>query len=159
MKKYVVDKNKIPIVCDLDLAEYLGKWYEIGRLSAKAQQGFDDVTATYTLKSKMKIRVYNEGYKRNKKKSISGSAWVRNKKCSGALYVRFFWPFKAEYNVIKVASDYRYAVVMGDSTSSLWILSKTQHIDHQDYQDIIQFLDTNKFNTKKIKLTTQNRSV
>lgn len=156
MKKIKTSDGSIPIVCDLELTRYLGTWYEIGRLSAKQQQGLDHVSATYSLKSNNNIKVYNQGYKNNKKRSITGRAWLRHRKCNGALYVRFFWPFKAEYNVIKLASDYRYAVVMGKSKDSLWILSRSPKMSVKDYQSIIRFLDINQFNTKDITITNQN---
>lgn len=159
MTKNITNSGGISVVCDLDLNRYLGKWYEIGRLSASAQEGFDNVTATYSLKRNGKIKVYNAGYKKDKKRSITGSAWLKDKKCKGALYVRFFWPFKGEYNVIKLASDYRYAIVMGDSKRSLWILSKTQKMSIQDYQEVIEFLDVQGFNVQKILITKQNRDV
>ena len=85
--------NGIELICDLELNKYLGKWYEIGILSAKEQGGLDNVTALYTLRSDKKIGVDNRGYKNGKKRGIKGLAWLRDEKCSGGLYVQFFWPF------------------------------------------------------------------
>lgn len=158
MKNTSVDNGNIELICDLDLSKYLGKWYEIAKLSAKAQMGLDNVTATYTLKDNGKIKVDNAGYKDDKRKGIKGSAWLRDEKCNGGLYVRFFWPFKSDYNVIKLATDYRYAVVMGESKSSLWILSRTPQMDSEDYQEIMDFLNTKGFNRKEILKTRQNKS-
>lgn len=151
-------KNKeTALICDLNLEQYLGTWYEVGKLSAKAQQGMDNVTATYSLKSNGKINVYNKGYKKGKKRSITGSAWLREKECAGGLYVRFFWPLKSEYNVIKLAKDYRYAVVTGDDKDKLWILSRTPKMNRRDYKSIIKFLNKEKFDVKSILKTKQNR--
>lgn len=36
-------QDLVPLVCDLDLTRYLGKWYEVGKLSAKEQKGLDNV--------------------------------------------------------------------------------------------------------------------
>ncbi|HZK10325.1 MAG TPA: lipocalin family protein [Clostridia bacterium] len=155
----LMDKDDMEIVCDLDLNKYLGKWFEIAKFSARGQKGLNNVTALYTLKKSGKIAVYNSGYKKNKKIGIRGSAWLRNKNCSGALYVRFFWPSKAEYNVIKLAPDYRYALVMGDSKSKLWILSRTAKMNKKDYYEILKFLDENNFNTEKLMKTIQNKQV
>ncbi|NLY37378.1 MAG: hypothetical protein GX046_09115 [Tissierellia bacterium] len=153
MEKDLRIYNGIELICDLDLNKYLGKWYEIGKLSAKEQGGLDNVTALYTLRSDKKIGVDNRGYKNGKKRGIKGLAWLRDEKCSGGLYVQFFWPFKADYNVIKLASDYRYALVMGKSKSSLWILSRTPKMNKKDYLEIIKFLDSQGFETSKILKT------
>ena len=153
--------NKIEVrsLNDFESEKYLGKWYEVGKLSAKEQKGLDNVTATYSLKKNGKVKVHNQGYKKGKQKGIKGSAWLRDESCSGGLYVRFFWPFKADYNVIKLASDYRYAVVMGEDKSSLWILSRTPRLNKEDGQEIVDFLDSFGFDVQKIMKTKQDRNV
>lgn len=159
MDHKTMDNGKINLICDLDLEKYLGKWYEIAKYAVKEQKGLDNVTATYSLKDNGKIEVYNAGYKEGKKRSIKGSAWQRSEECSGGLYVRFFWPFKSEYNVIKLALDYRYAVVSGEKKDRLWILSRTPQIDQKDYQEIINFLVDKGFDITSISKTKQDRNV
>lgn len=156
MKK---ENNKPALVCDLDLEKYLGKWYEIAKFSTKEQKGMDNVSASYSLKKSGKIKVYNKGYKKGKKRSITGSAWLRNEACKGGLYVRFFWPFKSEYNLIKLAKDYRYAVVMGKEKDKLWILSRTSKMNRKDYKAILKFLEKENFDTQAILKTKQKRAI
>ncbi len=159
MKNDRSKEERLSVICNLDLNKYVGKWYEIGKLSAKEQKGFDNVSATYTLQKNGKIKVQNVGYKKGKKRGIKGIGWVRDSKCSGRLYVRFFWPFKGEYNVIKLAPDYRYAVVMGEKKNSLWILSRTPKIQNHDEKEILDYLEKQGFNVRKIVKTDQNRNV
>ena len=149
-------KHEVPLICDLDLNKYVGKWYEIGKLSTWAQNGLDNVSATYSLKDNVKIKVYNEGFRNGKKKKITGSAWLRKETCTGGLYVRFFWPFKSQYNIIKLAHDYRYAIVMGNNRKSLWILSRTSKMKSRDYKKIIHFLKDKGFKIDEIMRTKQN---
>lgn len=89
MKVSKTYKEDMPIVCDLDLKRYLGTWYEIGRLPLRSEKGMDNITAIYNLKKNGKIEVINSGYKNGNKKEIRGSAWVRDKNCTGGLFVRF----------------------------------------------------------------------
>ena len=70
----IMEKNNVPVVCDLDLDKYLGKWYEIAKFETKHQTDLDNVTATYSLKDNGKIKVHNVGYKNGRKRSIKGSA-------------------------------------------------------------------------------------
>ena len=151
------EKNNLSlIICDLDLKKYSGKWYEIGKLPAPGQSGLRNVTATYTPQKNGKIRVVNVGYKKGKKKGIKGYAWQREKDCTGGLHVRFFWPFKGEYNVIMLAPDYRYAVVMGEDKSSLWILSRTPEMKKDDSAEVFRFLAHHSFDVKRITKTKQD---
>ena len=156
MKNYKSENKNIEIICDLDLEKYLGQWYEIAKFQARGQNGLENVRAIYSLKDNGKIKVDNSGYKNGKKKGIKGSAWLRDKSCTGGLYVRFFWPFKSEYNVIKLKSDYGYAVVTGDSKNSLWILSRTPEIGKEDYKEILNFLGTKGFNIENLVKTVQS---
>lgn len=153
------ESGTVPLVCDLDLDRYLGKWYEIGKLPARGQMGLDNVTAVYTLLGNGRIRVRNEGFRNGKMRGITGSAWQRDEGCHGGLHVRFFWPFKGEYNVIRLASDYSYAVVMGDTRSSLWILSRTPEMKKEDARDILRFLHGQGFDIQRITKTRQDRTV
>lgn len=154
---FIKKKTNMPIVCNLDLKRYLGNWYEIGRLPMKSERNLDNITAIYNLKRNGKIEVINSGYKKDKKKSIRGVAWVPDKKCSGSLLVSFFKPFKSRYNVIMIEKNYRYAVVMGNTKDNLWILSRTPKLDQEVYDSIIDFLDKNSFNTNKIINAKQNK--
>lgn len=158
MINFSKDKGNIPIVCDLDLNRYLGNWYEIGRLPLRSERGLDNITAIYNLKKNGEIEVINSGYKNGKKREIRGSAWLRNKNCTGSLWVRFFWPFKSEYNVIKVDKNYRYAVVMGESKDNLWILSRNPHMEKETYSDIIDFLNEKDFDIQKIINPRQDKN-
>ncbi|MGO1468737.1 MAG: lipocalin family protein [Tissierella sp.] len=150
MKTFKKDNGSIPIVCDLDLKRYLGNWFEIGRLPLRSEKGLENIRAIYNLKKNGEIEVINSGYKKGKKKEIRGSAWVSDERCKGSLVVRFFWPFKSEYNVIKLDKNYRYAVVMGNTKDNLWILSRTPHMDDKTYGEIIDFLYDKDFDIKKI---------
>lgn len=158
MKKFSKEKGNIPIVCDVDLKRYLGNWYEIGRLPLRSERGLDNITAIYNLKKNGEIEVVNSGYKKGKKSEIRGTAWVDDERCSGALKVRFFWPFKSEYNIIKLDENYNYAVVMGDTKDNLWILNRNPHMESKIYGDIIDFLDDKGFDIKKIINPKQDKS-
>ncbi len=141
----------IPVICDLDLTRYLGKWYEIARLPHKFEDGLENVTATYRLQDDGKIEVLNEGIKDGESKKAKGVAWVPDSNCTGRLFVRFFWPFKSEYKVIQLdEKDYTYAVVTSRTKDYLWILSREPHISDELYEDLITYVSSLGFDRSKI---------
>lgn len=148
-------ETPIPTVKELDLMKYLGLWFEIGKLPQREQRQLTHVTARYHLDEKGILRVHNTGYRNGKKVEIRGKAWIRDSKTPGALYVQFFWPFKGEYNVIKVPEDYRYAVVVGKSKESLWILARERTLPKEDLREILDFLKAHGIDTKRILKTNQ----
>ncbi|MES2629165.1 MAG: lipocalin family protein [Bacteroidota bacterium] len=117
------------VVKDFDQQRYLGTWYEIARIDYKWEKNLNNVTATYSIKENGMIKVENKGYnvKKSKWQESEGKAKL-DKPGAGALMVSFFGPFYAEYNIIALDKDYQYALVAGESTDYLWILSRQKTI-------------------------------
>lgn len=144
--------NNIPSVCTVDIKRYAGTWYEIARLPNNFEKGLKNVTATYNIQSDEKIEVINSGVKNGKKKVARGVAWLRNKNCTGELFVSFFWIFKSEYNIIRLdEKNYSFAVVTSSTMNYLWILSKTPKISNELYNDLISYAASKGFDVSKIE--------
>lgn len=110
--------------------KYLGKWYEIARFDYKFERNMDNVTANYSQNPDGTIKVQNRGYNYVKKewKESIGEARFVNDKSEARLKVSFFKPIWAGYNVIDIDDDYQHALVVGNSTKYIWILSRTKEI-------------------------------
>lgn len=109
---------------------YLGKWYEIARFDYKFEKNMNNVTAEYSLNPDETIKVRNRGYDTIKKtwKESVGEARFVNDKSEARLKVSFFKPIWSGYNVIDIDDDYKYALVVGNRTKYIWILSRTKEI-------------------------------
>ena len=147
----------IPPVQSFDLNRYLGTWYEIARLPHRFEKDLVNVTATYTLRPDGAVQVLNRGYKTAKGKwsEARGKAWVPDPDVPARLKVRFFWPFSAEYKIIRLDPDYRWAVVTSGTRDYLWILSRTPVLDEGVVQSLLQFVRDNGFDTGKLILVPQ----
>ena len=140
----------IPAAASLDLNRYMGKWYEIARLPNFFEDGMEQISAEYTLESDNSVKVVNSGFKNGQKKSITGKARLAEDTLNGELEVSFFGPFYSAYRIIKLAEDYRYSVVCGESPDYLWILSRTPELPKEDLQEILEFLSQHKFPVEKL---------
>ncbi|WP_265427215.1 lipocalin family protein [Chryseobacterium sp. YIM B08800] len=110
--------------------KYLGRWYEIARFDYKFEKNMDNVTANYSLNPDGTIKVQNRGYdyvKKEWKESIGEARFV-NDQSEARLKVSFFKPIWAGYNVIDIDDDYQNALVVGNSTKYIWILSRNKEI-------------------------------
>ncbi len=142
----------------VDLEKYAGKWYEIASFPQRFQKGCTCTTAEYTLTEKNYVIVENKCNRdsiNGKQSYIKGKAFVEENSGNAKLKVQFFWPFKAKYWIIDLASDYSYAVVGHPNRKYLWILSRTPTMKDVIYQHIISRIEQNGFDTSKIKLTKQ----
>jgi apolipoprotein D and lipocalin family protein len=130
-------QRPLQAVPDLDLARYTGTWHEIARLPMFFQRKCArDITATYTLREDGDITVSNACVREDGVRMQSdGVARVAGDD-PAKLQVRFapgwlsFIPgVWADYWVIAVDPDYRWAIVGEPDRKYLWILSRDPTMD------------------------------
>ena len=140
----------VEAVPTVDLVRYAGTWYEIARLPNRFQKEcVSDVTATYSLLGDGQILVVNRCRTASGEiKEAEGKARRKGEDApTSKLQVRFapailsFLPFVwADYWVIDLAEDYRYAVVGGPSREYLWILARSPELAGETYEGITRRL-------------------
>jgi apolipoprotein D and lipocalin family protein len=151
----VLSDNTLEVVSHVDLERYLGKWYEIARLPTSFQEGCTETTATYSLLANGKVSVLNECLRKGKPKTAKGTAKVADKTTGAKLKVTFFWPFSADYWIIKLGENYEYAVVGTPSRKYLWILSRTPQMREMLFLELVEFAKSKGFNMDKLIRTRQ----
>jgi apolipoprotein D and lipocalin family protein len=154
------EPKPLQVVPHVDLARYLGTWYEIATIPMRFQKGCTGVTATYSLRTDGDIKVLNECRKdslNGKYKSITGKAWVVDTTTNAKLKVQFFWPFSGAYWLIELDSvNYQYAVVGHPNRGYLWILSRTPQMSEAIYNDLLDRLrNVHDYDVSKLKRTPQ----
>ena len=140
----------IPTVPQVDLNQYMGKWYEIARLNHRFERGLTNVTATYSIKPDGDIKVVNAGYKNSPSgefSTITGKAWQPDPGEPGYLRVSFFWWFSSPYNIVALDSSYQWAMITGANRKYLWILARNPDLDDATYQKLVQLAHLNGFKT------------
>ena len=146
-------------VPQVDLARYMGKWYEIAAFPQRFQKGCHCTTAEYEMTDKGYVRVINTCLKdgpQGKVKAAKGKAFVVEGSGNAKLRVQFFWPFRGDYWIIDLAQDYSCAVV-GDKTQKyLWILSRTPRMDEVLYQEILARVKEKGFDIGRLRKCDQS---
>lgn len=148
----------LEVVPFVDLARYVGRWYEISRYPNRFQEGCVGSRATYTLRSDGKIGVLNECLEDSfsgKLRNAKGTAKVVDTNSNAKLKVSFFWPFYGDYWIIDLGKDYEYAVVGHPGRIYLWILSRTKNMDEKLYREILERLKANGYDTSRLIRTQQ----
>ncbi|MGA1868922.1 MAG: lipocalin family protein [bacterium] len=115
-------------VQEFDLAQYLGKWYEIARLDHSFERGLERVTAEYSMRDDGGVRVINRGFSiaKNKWKEAEGKAYFMRSQDEGYFKVSFFGPFYGSYVIFELDKEnYQSAFVTSSRASYLWLLART----------------------------------
>lgn len=156
--------SPVKAVPAVDLSKYAGTWYEIAKYPNKFQkQCVGNTTATYTLKGTDKLEVLNKCLKKDGTvENAKADGKVEDKRTNAKLKVRFapgftsFLPFVwADYWVIDLANDYKYAVVATPDRDYFWILSREPEMKDALYQDILRRAEQQGFNPAKVVKTPQ----
>lgn len=128
----------------LDLQRYSGQWHEIAHLPMFFQRKcVGNITATYAPKPDGTISVTNACDDKDGKQMVSEGTARPVQGYPGRLQVRFapdwlawlpmVW---ADYWVIELDPEYRWAVVGGPSHKYLWVLSRAPTMDRQQFEQI-----------------------
>ncbi len=128
----------------LDLRRYAGDWHEIAHLPMFFQRKcVANITATYTLRADGTIGVRNACGDKDGRLVASEGVARPVAGHPGRLQVRFLpgwlaWaPLAwADYWVIELDPDYRWAVVGGPDRRYLWVLSRTPSMDRALFEAI-----------------------
>ncbi|MEZ5017791.1 MAG: lipocalin family protein [Flavipsychrobacter sp.] len=140
----------------VDVEQYLGKWYEIASFPQSFQKGCSCTTAEYSMNDNGSLKVINSCNVEGKRKTVTGKAFVKDKKSNAKLAVQFFWPFRGKYWIIELADNYSYAVVGHPNRKYLWILSRTPEMDKELYEQLLQKVSAKGFDTNKLVVTDQS---
>ena len=128
----------------LDLQRYSGQWHEIAHLPMFFQRKcVNNITATYSPKPDGNIGVTNACDDKTGKRMVSEGTARPVPEHPGRLQVRFapdwlgwvpmVW---ADYWVVELDPDYRWAVVGGPSHKYLWVLSRTPSMERTSFEEI-----------------------
>jgi apolipoprotein D and lipocalin family protein len=127
-------------ITPFDKGKYLGTWYEIARMDFKFERNLNQTTANYSLNPDGSIKVVNRGYnyKTSKWSEAVGKAKFAGDPNVARLKVSFFGPFYSGYNVIALDTDYKYALIAGNNTGYMWILSRTKTVSEDVKQNYLK---------------------
>jgi apolipoprotein D and lipocalin family protein len=151
-------------VGQVDLSRYAGDWYEIARLPNRFQKDcVANVSAHYAIRGDGELDVLNQCDEADgERKEAVGRGRVVDKASNAKLEVRFapdwlgwlsfVW---ADYWIVELADDYSYAAVGEPSREYLWILSRTPRLPDDVYENLLNRLTEQGFDTARLVKTRQ----
>ena len=155
----------VKTITSLDVPRYLGTWYEIAKFPNWFQRKCASNTqAVYSVRPDGNLKVLNSCKTADGTLTqAEGEARQIGTKDSPKLEVRFapawlsFIPMVwGDYWVIDLDPQYQVAAVSDPKREYLWVLSRTPQLDKKTYDELLQRLETQKFDVRKLELTQQS---
>jgi len=146
------DSLPVSSVQNVDLARYMGVWYEIARLDHFFQEGCRGSTAKYTLLPSGEVEMINRciSEKDGSPREAKGRAWSVDPHGNARLKVSFFWPFRSDYWIIDLGRDNEYAVVGSPNRKYLWVLARKPAMEKDVYKHILDVVAQQGFAIEKL---------
>lgn len=134
----------------LDVARFMGKWYEIARYDHRFEKDMTNVSATYTLLDNGRIEVLNAGYKNGEYKEIKGKAKQPNPDDPGKLKVSFFLWFYSDYYILDIAPNYSHVIIGSSTDKYLWIMSREPVLPDNVLSELIEKIRQRGYDTDRL---------
>lgn len=146
-------------VPSVDLARYTGKWFEIASFPMFFQRNcIGDTTAEYSATDNGTISVRNRCRTDTGFDEATGKATVVDGSGNSRLRVSFFWPFKADYWVVGLDPEYRWAVVGNPNRKYLWVLSRVPQLPPAQLEAALASASAQGFDLSGLRYTAQTAS-
>jgi apolipoprotein D and lipocalin family protein len=71
--------------------------------------------------------------------------------------MQFIWPFKAEYRIIYLSGDYSETVIGRTKRDYVWIMARRPSISDDAYQLILDFLQEQGYDPKKLRIVPHHK--
>jgi len=126
-------KKRIPasaVVEPFHKEKYVGLWQEIARLPNRVEKNLKNLTDEYSLKEDGNIKVITRAYNFEKNKPVEAEGTIKfaGRDTRGKMRAFYTLPIRLDYNILDIDATYRYALISGNSTDHLWIISRESNI-------------------------------
>lgn len=157
-------ESSVKTIPSLDVPRYLGTWYEIAKFPNWFQRKcLSNTQAVYSVRPDGNLKVLNSCKTADGEISqAEGTARQVGGLDSPKLEVRFapawlsFLPMVwGDYWIIDLDPQYQVAAVSDPRREYLWILSRTPQLDKKVYDALLQRLQDQQFDIRKLEITQQ----
>ena len=147
-----------PTVSNLDLEQFMGRWYVISLIPNWIEEGAKNSYDDYILNDDGTIGITYKAIRNGKIKTIKQKGIIVDANVSSRWDIQFLKPwvpfYKASYEVIILDEDYNYMVVGYPDNSFGWIMCRATSINNELYNQILNSLEKDfgyeKNNFKKV---------
>ena len=135
----------IPTVAALELERFMGDWYVIASIPTSFEKNAFNAIETYRLADDGSIETtfrFNQGGFDGPVKTYRSRAFVMDTETNAHWGMQFVWPFKAEYRVVYLSSDYGLTIIGRSKRDYAWIMARTPSISDSEYEQALHLIES-----------------
>ena len=142
----------------VDLNRFMGAWYVIACIPTFIETDSYNGVETYTLNPDCTVDTvftFRKGSFDGPLKRYNPRGFIVDTVNNSTWGMRFIWPIKAEYLITRLTPDYRLTVIGRNNRDYVWIMARTPEIPEEEFQQVVQELAGQGYDTSKLRKTPQ----
>jgi apolipoprotein D and lipocalin family protein len=133
----------MPTVAQVDLERFMGDWYVIANIPTRIERGAHNAVESYRLEDDGTIATtftFRDGAFDGEVKRYEPRGFVRNTETNAEWGMQFIWPFKADYRIVFLDSDYSVTIIGRNKRDYVWLMAREPRIPEARYEELKEFI-------------------
>lgn len=152
------ERRPLDTVPQVDLSRFMGDWYVIANIPTFVEKGAHNAVESYALNPDGTVATTF----RFRKDAFDGPAKVYHPEgfvipgTGNARWgMQFIWPFKGDFRIIWLESDYSVTVIGREKRDYVWIMARQPQVSEEKLGEILTYLKRVGYDTAKIQRVPQ----
>lgn len=150
----------LKVLPQVDLQRFMGDWYVIANIPTFMEKGAHNALESYRLDTDGSIAV-NFTFRKDsfdgKQKHYQPRGFVVEGTGNAIWGMRFLCPFKSDYRITHLNSDYTQTIVSREKRDYVWIMARTPTIPEADYQQLVGLVAAQGYDVNKLQRVPQRQ--
>ncbi len=145
-----------------DLPRFMGKWYVIACIPTFIETEAYNATETYRLEPDGTVDTvftFNKGGFNGPLKRYNPRGFVVDRVNNSTWGMQFLWPFKSEFLITYLNSDYTQTIVSRNKRDHAWIMARAPRIPEGEYDLLVKELSAQGYDVNLLRKIPQQDSV
>lgn len=142
----------------VDLPRFMGPWYVIACIPTFIETEAYNAIEDYRLEPDGTIDTvftFKKGGFDGPPKRYNPRGFVLDRVNYSSWGMRFVWPFKSEFLITHLNSDYSQAVIGRNKRDYVWIMARTPRIPETDYDNLLKELSHQGYDLTRLRKVPQ----
>ena len=154
----VMPPEDFPRAERVELERYMGKWYVIAHIPARAERNAFNAVERYEQIEPGVIRTvftYREGGFDGERERMEPTGYVLEGTGNAVWAMQFFWPLRFEFTISYVDPDYDTTIIARSARDMVWIMARSPQIPAATYDELVRRVAALGYDTSKLRRVPQ----
>jgi apolipoprotein D and lipocalin family protein len=139
----------------VDLERFMGDWYVLAVIPTFVERDAYNPVESYKLNANGTIDTtfrFKKGLA-GAPRELKATGFVRDTDSNAVWGMQFVWPFKADYRIVYLDSDYQHTVIARQQRDYVWIMGREPAVNPEKLEAMIDFAVGLGYEESKIVIT------